>query len=170
MNKLKKFSSILKGILFVGLIAFIAYRQLPVIYQNIQSQGDILAPRQMTNLLTNEELSFPPEHKSLIIFWASWCGPCIFEMNRLAKAVEAREIATGKVYGVNPFESLEEQRKYLSKNSYPFIFLADDRSLGRNFNVRSTPTFVMLDGNTVVRVSSGVNVLGLWRLKRFLAN
>lgn len=115
-------------------------------------------------------LIFPPENqKVLAIFWASWCGPCKIEMNRLKQSVLNGKIANDKIYAINPFEGFSEIEKFLSKNDYPFIFM-NSPDLSRRLNIQVTPSTLFIENNRVSSMESGMSLIGIWRAELFLNN
>ena len=113
-------------------------------------------------------ISFPsPQKKSLVIFWASWCGPCKLEMARLKKSVESGNISKNKIFAVNPFEASQEIKKFVAENKYPFTFI-NAPDLGIQLHIEATPTTLLLDGNRIHTLTTGVSLIGIWRAEIFL--
>jgi thiol-disulfide isomerase/thioredoxin len=152
------------------LLLLLISRQLPVWMNSSRHEGRVL-PTNRYQLYYPErnQLTFPPPHqRSILIFWATWCTPCKLEMQRLRASVDAGKIPPGSVYAVNPFEPEGEILKFLTKESYPFRFMAAG-DLAVELGVEVTPTTIFIDEQgTINSMASGLSVLGIWRAESFL--
>ncbi len=152
------------------LIAFVI-KQGPSILNNFSQTGKLLSPQEYKVLSegSQETLLFPQEkEKKILLFWATWCGPCKIEMARLKSSVESGKISSSDILAVNPFEGEIEIKKFLRQNSFPFVFI-EARDLARNLQVELTPTTAFVKDQNVVRMSSGMSLIGIWRAELFLA-
>jgi hypothetical protein len=89
-------------------------------------------------------------------------------MKRLASSVNEGKISRDKIVAINPFESEIVVRKFLSENSYPFIFLAAPE-LATTLSVEATPTTVFIEDQKVKSLSSGMSLWGIWKAELFLS-
>lgn len=161
---MKKFEFLLT-FLFIG--AFL-YIQGPSIVKNFSNEDKTIAPKTYSNLSSpGQTVLFPPAGRSMAIFWATWCGPCKIEMNRLKKSVENGQIDPKKIFAINPFESTLEVQGFLQKEKFPFIFI-DAPEITRHLDIRLTPTTLWLEGSDIQRASSGISFVGIWRAEAFL--
>ena len=81
----------------------------------------------------------------LLDFWATWCGPCRYDMPHVQRLHEEFSDDGLVVYGVNA-EQVAVAKSYLDENSYSFGQLKDARMrAARLFHVRAIPTFVVID-------------------------
>jgi thiol-disulfide isomerase/thioredoxin len=95
-------------------------------------------------------------------FWGSWCGPCVRAtpaMINLHKKFAAQPVV---FLGIAQ-DSEESWRAYLDKHhmDWPQFLDAHNQIIGR-FNVRGYPTFIILDGDGIIRArangySSGID-------------
>lgn len=158
--------------LTIIILVFIIWRQLPVIINNYQSKGTAVASKSYQPIFhptSDLEVEFPPTNKKAIaIFWATWCGPCKVEMNRLKDSIVNKKISAEKVYAINPFESANIIKDFLNKNKYPFIFI-DAPELTKRLNVQVTPTTIFIDNNKITTMGSGMSLVGIWRAEWFLS-
>ncbi|NOT79054.1 MAG: TlpA family protein disulfide reductase [Bacteriovoracaceae bacterium] len=142
-----------------AIFAVLIWRQFPVILNNFQP---IFHP---SNIL---EVEFPPlNQKAVTIFWATWCGPCKVEMNRLKKSILNKKILSEKVYAINPFEEVSVIKDFLKKNEYPFIFI-DAPAIAKKLNIQVTPTTLFVENGKVTTLGSGMSLIGIWRAEWFL--
>jgi thiol-disulfide isomerase/thioredoxin len=90
----------------------------------------------------------------LLNFWATWCGPCRFEMPFIQQVYED---SLGKVGGlvilaVNLRESPAVAEGFLRENGFTFPVLLDStREAGTKYNIRSIPTTFFIDENGIIK-------------------
>lgn len=164
---MKKWFSKKSNLVLLLLITFLAIKHGPVILNNFNNEGILIPVKQYPVIGSIDKRSFPPSENSITIFWASWCGPCKIEMQRLKTSVEEGKIKAGSIYAINAFETPAEVEGFISQNKFPFIFL-DAPLLNDILKIRVTPTVVFLSKNEVVSSSSGMSLTGIWKAESFL--
>jgi thiol-disulfide isomerase/thioredoxin len=89
-----------------------------------------------------EQLAGKP---AVVVFWASWCGPCMAEVPHLQALTRAYGDRIG-LLGVNMGEDPRLVQKTVTARglSWP-IALDMDKSLAARFRVRSIPLVLVLD-------------------------
>ncbi len=88
----------------------------------------------------------------LLNFWATWCGPCRYEMPFLER-IHREQSADGLVVlGVNMGETAEEIEQFAADFGLSFTVLQDsDQEVALRYNVRSIPTTFLIDEDGIIR-------------------
>ncbi len=167
-SKWSSFTNLASWALLIILFSYVLYQQAPLYYQNFQKRNQQLPSLNLVHMLTGDDFSFPLEGPSLVVFWASNCPPCLLEMGRLKSAVEAGKLPGQRILAINPYEPPAVIHEFLRSSPHPFQFLDDRGALTRVMQVRTTPTFVWLDGGRIHKVTTGVHIIGHFELERFL--
>jgi peroxiredoxin len=87
-------------------------------------------------------------------FWASWCGPCQYEMPMLQKlATDKDKAAQGVVLiTVNDGESQSTITNFVKKYGYTFFVVPDPKSnIGAKYNIRYLPTTFFINRDGIIR-------------------
>jgi cytochrome c biogenesis protein CcmG, thiol:disulfide interchange protein DsbE len=159
------------NILFLLLFAFLLWRQVPLLLNNMEFQGSQIQPTLCSIIEISHgdnEILFPPNRsKSIVIFWASWCGPCKIEMERLKTSIKNGKMPSNLIFAINPFEPIEVIRKFITSHDYPFTYI-EAPHLAKDLNIEVTPTTLFIDENAgIASISSGMSILGIWKAERF---
>lgn len=82
-----------------------------------------------------------------INFWASWCGPCVYEMPAIARLHSSfASDDEVEILLINLGEDRSTVENFLKDGGYSIPTLLDrDNSVGLSYGVRSIPTTVILD-------------------------
>ena len=113
-----------------------------------QRSPDFLAPLVRGGAQSLSELEGSP---TVLVFWASWCGPCRAEVPEI-NALTASVGDTVDVIGVNAGETPQAALKGMQalNVSYPVVLDADGR-ISQKLAVKTLPTVFILDGERVIR-------------------
>lgn len=90
------------------------------------------------------------ENGTVIVFWASWCAPCIRAVPAINEFYESQASLPGEkraaLYSVNIQETPEQAEAAVERHgiSYP-VLLDRDGSVARLYGVRGVPTVLLLD-------------------------
>jgi len=89
---------------------------------------------------------------SLVIFWASWCGPCAKEAPALERF--AQGAGRGRMVGVDWSDALSGARAFVRRYSWTFPVLRDGEGLvGNSYRMTVLPTTFVLDGSGRIRAT-----------------
>jgi thiol-disulfide isomerase/thioredoxin len=141
--------------------------QLPEIIRHYRIEGEKIAPSRYFDLISSAPLTFPPQGRSITLFWASWCTPCVIEMNRLKSSVDSGKISPKRIFAINPFEDVTTVKRYLQKNSYPFTFISSPE-LTELLQIKVTPTIVWTKDGVITSMNSGISLIGIWKAELLL--
>ncbi len=89
---------------------------------------------------------------SLVVFWASWCGPCEHE----APAIErfARGAGRGRIVGVDWSDARAGARAFIARYGWSFPNLRDaEGTVGNAYRLANLPTTFVLDGRGRIRAA-----------------
>lgn len=154
----------LSNALFLFLLGFFAYRQLPAIISNYKQQGQVFSPVTYNELITNKEISlFESQENYIVFFWASWCAPCKLDMQRLRQSVDNKKIPKSRILLVNIGEPTKTIENYIKKNQLPFTFINDRGELVKKLNIKVTPTMALIEKGELSSLSSGLSLIGIYR-------
>jgi thiol-disulfide isomerase/thioredoxin len=88
---------------------------------------------------------------ALVVFWASWCGPCAREapaLERFSRSTAGR----GRLVGVDWSDGLAGARSFIRRYSWSFSNLRDSEgTVGNDYHMTGLPTTFVLDGHGRIR-------------------
>jgi thiol-disulfide isomerase/thioredoxin len=88
---------------------------------------------------------------ALIVFWASWCGPCAREAPALERFYLS-PAGRARVVGVNWSDALSGARAFIGRYSWTFPDLRDsDGTVGNNYRITGLPTTFVVDAHGRIR-------------------
>lgn len=170
VTKSKRWNWIL-NLALAALTIWAIWRAAPTAWEHWKVQGSI-APVIHVLDYDGATVSIPlkGDEPAVVVFWASWCGPCKVELERYREAVEANEIDPSKLYAVSMGEPLETVRQVAHARNYPFRVYADPAHHAASlFDVNATPTVIHLDADREINwITSGVSPTLIWRARRHI--
>ncbi len=100
--------------------------------------------------LDNKEFRLKEVNANAIIldFWATWCFPCKAQTEILKDIYRDYSNKGVKIISINVGETQEKVKKYVEKNSIPFVQLLDsDQKVSDALQITALPTIIVLDKN-----------------------
>lgn len=163
--------STLSNFLLMLIVGWLLYQRVPTIIEMFQRQGQ-KAPPVKVQTLDGAQLSLPLSQKHLLVFWATWCGPCKMELARINSMIKAGTLSPDKVVAVSSSEDLETVRRFARENDYRFTVAIDpDGISARQFKVSGTPTLLLInESGNIEWLTMGVSPSLELRLKSFFKN
>ena len=114
-------------------------------------------PDAKVRLLSNKTINLHElaGNVSFVSFWATWCIPCIKEIDVLSKLIEKYGdkvsvilINTDDPGKIGKVKSFVNSKKYLKKNNY-HIVMDYNRKLSRRFNAQPIPLSLIVENNNI---------------------
>jgi thiol-disulfide isomerase/thioredoxin len=91
----------------------------------------------------------------MLVFWGSWCGPCMAEVPRERDLVERLRGQPFALLGVDCEESKDTARGVMARErmTWPSWFdgAAGTGPIARRYHIRAYPTVFVLDARGVIR-------------------
>lgn len=126
---------------------------------NSEFEGTLIGETQLQQVATASppiDLSQVTE-KTVVVMWATWCGPCHSLLISLRDEVTAGKISAKSIVAVSMAEPLADVSAYLQKTPLPFAIALDPKGeLATKMKVSGTPTVILLEpGGKISSVSTG---------------
>ena len=88
----------------------------------------------------------------LINFWASWCGPCIYEMPFIQEVDEEWSGKGLQVLAINMRESRSQVLEFIESNSFSFLVLLDEGGkVAERYYIRGIPSNIFIDKEGIIQ-------------------
>jgi peroxiredoxin len=90
----------------------------------------------------------------LLVFWGSWCGPCMAEVPHLRERMQAYAGRPFTVVGINSGDTQEQATKVIKEKNMTWPIFHDGRTgpIVDRWNVSAFPTMYLLDAQGKIRV------------------
>ncbi len=90
------------------------------------------------------------EGPKLLVFWATWCGPCLEEFPLLVEAAQAEDAPFAVVF-VNVWDDAEAVEAFLAEQPDALILLMNGDAVADRAGVVAIPTNFLIDAGGRVR-------------------
>lgn len=152
------------------ILVYILIQRIPDIVGHLKAQGSN-APVFEVPIVSgaNFNLATFPQ-KVVVVFWATWCGPCQVELTRINRLIEEKSISPSSVLAVSSFEERLLLEKVAKERDYLFPIGIDiNGSVAKMYKVNGTPTIVFITSEKTINwISTGLSPLLEVRIKGFL--
>ena len=133
----------------------------PAIVTKATTQNDVnigikigfTAPDFTLNTIDNKQISLSDYRGRPVIlnFWATWCGPCRYEVPAF-KAFSEKYPEEYVVIGVNTQDDPDSARGYAIADKLKFVIPVDPTgAVAGLYNIRGLPTTYIIDGKGVIQ-------------------
>jgi len=158
------------NVIFFMIVAYVVYLKSPSILTNFKFQDQKASD---FTLRTLEQGSFnlsTNQKKLVVVFWATWCGPCEVELGRINKMIMERKIQPSDVLAISSYEEESVIRQTAKSKNYLFpIGIDRNGQVSSAYKVSATPTVVFLDqSNTIHWMTAGMSPTLEFRISSFL--
>jgi len=156
--------------LFIAVLAWVFYMRAPSVLNHFKFQ-DKVAPEFSAFTLDGSEFVLSKHSKKLVVvFWATWCGPCEVELKRINTMIIEKRLQPSDVLAISSQEDLQTVKLTVKKENYLFNVAIDpDGSIAKKYNVSATPTIVFIDQNYIIHwMTSGISPTLDYRISSFL--
>jgi len=92
-------------------------------------------------------------HPLVVVFWASWCDPCVTEAAALER-FSLTAAGRGRIVGVDWSDALSGARTFLRRHRWTFPNVRDgEGTVGNSYGLAGLPTTFVLDGHGRIRAA-----------------
>lgn len=157
------------NILLFTFIAWTIYQRVPIIIDMYQRQGQKTESAEV-RLLQGDSVQVPLPKRHLLVFWATWCGPCKVELARVNNLIKKGAIKDSDVLAISIGETPDIVAAFSKENDYRFSIATDPQGKTANlYKVAGTPTLFLIDEKGQVEwTTMGMSPTLELRLKSFL--
>lgn len=158
-------------LILLAIVVYVLAGKVPMWIAQWKAEGQVVQPGALEDLAgASVAYPSPSSGATVAVFWATWCGPCSVELDRLKKAVDAGELDPKKIVTISVGEEPALVRRTVQERGYPFVNLLDRTgALAQAFKVEATPTVAFLDGTKVTWLTAGLSPTLVYRAQRHLA-
>jgi cytochrome c biogenesis protein CcmG/thiol:disulfide interchange protein DsbE len=144
----KKLAAILAIVLVMGLAATSCPNEAPA------PEVGKLAPGFELNTLDGQSIALSQLSGTpvLVNFWATWCGPCAYEMPFLQQIYDEWPEETLVLLAVNIQESSSQVAQFMQSKGFSFTVLLDSQAaVAQRYNVQGIPTTFFIDREGIIQ-------------------
>jgi thiol-disulfide isomerase/thioredoxin len=87
----------------------------------------------------------------ILNFWATWCGPCRFEVPALKALQDKYNDGSIAIVAVNSLDNADSARAYAADNGLNFVIPIDPRGdVSSLYNIRGMPTTLFINAKGII--------------------
>ena len=163
-------ASTVLNVLVFAVLAFVVLTKAPELYRQYKLKQSPLPAFLATELDGRVFNSAQLSKKTILVFWATWCGPCTLELSRLNDLVKDQVISSDQVLAISIGEPSETVLKAVRERGYLFQVVTDEPGLAASvLGVQGTPTVVFVDDYKKINwMTTGLSPLLSLRARLFL--
>jgi thiol-disulfide isomerase/thioredoxin len=156
-------------IILVVIFGFIFVQKIPSIIRMYNVEGKVAQTASVVGL-DGQPFSIPLPTKHVLVFWATWCGPCKVELGRINKMILNGEIAAESVLAVSVSEDLNLVSSFVREQKYLFKIGVDlSGQAAALYRISGTPTILLIDSDQKVTwMTTGLSPSLEFRIRSFL--
>jgi len=132
-----------------------SYFLLFVFIQSIYSQDVIpnMYVKTINGKSINTKSTYNTKGLTVYSFWATWCVPCINELDDIHKEIEKWDEANVKIVAISTDDSRTKRRVRPMVNGKKWnfeILLDENQALKRALNINAIPHTIVTNGNRII--------------------
>lgn len=168
--KLEFFKKNAFNILLLVAAIYILAPQIPSRIDMYKREGTLAPQGVVTDLKTNQGVAIPLPQKQVLVFWATWCGPCKIELARIQKMIDSGQLDPKSILAVSVAEDKDVVLSSVAEHKFTFPVALDSQGLvAKQYKVSGTPTILFIDEQGQVDwITMGLSPGLELRMKSFL--
>lgn len=133
--------------------------------QLIESKNTIKEGQQAPDFVIDSfTLSSQKGKPILLVFWASWCGPCVANIDKLKEIYSKFNAKDLEIIGISSDTNKEQHQKSLDKYSLPWFNFMDDidplKSVYRQYLANTIPYYILINQKgEIEKISSKLDLI-----------
>lgn len=158
--------------LLSAILVFFLIQRVPLMWSMYQTQGQT-APHGEVFDGQGQRQSIPlPGQNHILVFWATWCGPCKVELSRINSMIEKEQIDGKNILAISLGEEPEIVFKHAAQEGYRFPIAVDPQwKTARPYGVAGTPTIMFVNAKGIITWKTmGLSPSLELRVSQFLKN
>ncbi len=157
------------NIILTAILIIVAVKKIPSIVQMYRAEGTI-AKNATTLDLNKQVISIPLPKKHILVFWATWCGPCKVELGRINAMILSGQITPESVLAISIGEDPNVVSSFVDEQKYLFKVAIDISGQAAHvYQVSGTPTILFIGADQKVNwITAGISPSLEFRIRSFL--